>query len=88
MFTQIGSWFAAIWNTIISSIQTAGTAIVMLLPDSPFEMLSNSGVSQYMGWLNWLVPIQQMVAILELWTTAILIYYIYVVILRWIKAIQ
>jgi hypothetical protein len=42
----------------------------------------------YMGWINWLVPVDQIVAILTAWGSAILIYYIYVTILRWIKAIQ
>lgn len=88
MFTGIGTWFQAIWDTIKTSFETLGTSLILLLPASPFELLSNSSVSQYMGWLNWLVPIQQIIGILEAWTAAILIYYIYVTILRWIKAIQ
>jgi hypothetical protein len=83
-----GSWFNGIWDTIKSSLELAGAAIIALLPDSPFNTLSNVDVSGYMGWLNWLVPIGQMVSVLELWGAAILIYYIYVTILRWIKAVQ
>jgi len=88
MLSGIGSWFSMIWDKIMTGISSAGAAIIALLPDSPFTLLSNSSVSQYMGWLNWLVPLQQMTAVLEVWCSAILIYYIYVVILRWIKAIQ
>ena len=88
MFTGWGSWFAGIWNTIVDGLKAAGVAVVALLPDSPFAILSNTAVGQYMGWLNWLVPLEQMVAVLEVWLSAILIYYVYVTILRWIKAIQ
>lgn len=83
-----GSWFIEIWDKIKDALQIAGVAIMELLPDSPFQTLSNTDVSGYMGWLNWLVPINQIVGILELWGAAILIYYIYVTILRWIKAVQ
>ena len=88
MFTGWGSWFGEIWNTIVDGLKVAGAAVIALLPDSPFDILSNTAVGQYMGWLNWLVPIEQIVGILEAWCSAILVYYIYVTILRWIKAIQ
>lgn len=86
--TGIGTWFQAIWDTIKTSMETAGTTLILLLPASPFETLSNTDVSGYMSWLNWLVPVGQMVSILEAWCSAILVYYVYVTILRWIKAIQ
>ena len=83
-----GTWFNGIWDSIMNAIHIAGMAIIALLPASPFNALSNADVSGYMGWLNWLVPVGQMVSVLELWGAAIAVYYIYVVILRWIKAVQ
>ncbi len=35
-----------------------------------------------------LIPIGQIIAILETWVTAVAIYYLYSIVLRWIKAIE
>lgn len=62
-----------------------------LLPSSPFAFLadlSNSAIYQWLGILNWFVPIAIFVAILESWCTAILIYYVIQIALRWAKAIE
>lgn len=88
MFSGIGSWFAMVWDKIITGMSSAGAAVIAMLPDSPFQIIDNSPVAKYMGYLNWIIPMNQIVGILELWVTAIVIYYLYVVILRWIKAIQ
>lgn len=88
MFEGWGSWFNALWNTFCDSLETLGEYLINLLPDSPFTELSNSDVSGYMSWLNWLVPVEQIVGIMEAWVTAILVYYLIVTILRWVKAIQ
>ena len=62
-----------------------------ILPDSPFIFLrdmSNSPVAQWLGQLNWFIPINTFVAILQLWCTAILVYYVIQIALRWAKAIE
>jgi hypothetical protein len=61
---------------------------INLLPSSPFQSIDNTDISPFLGYLNWIVPISEMVAILELYVTAIGIYYIYMCILRWIKVIS
>lgn len=62
-----------------------------LLPDSPFQFLtsmSNSPVAQWLGVLNWFIPISTFVAILSTWCTSILVYYVIQIGLRWAKAIE
>jgi hypothetical protein len=83
----IADWFIGVIQSIIDGLGQALTWLVNALPESPFSALSNLS-SNYMKWLNWLVPINQMVTILEAWTAAIIVYYLLVVILRWVKAIQ
>ncbi len=60
----------------------------LINPRSPFNLIDNSSVSTYMGWLNWLVPVSQIVAILQVGVVAVGIYYVVVIVLRWIKAID
>lgn len=63
--------------------------LVSALPNSPFQnIVNNSTVSSYINGLNWVLPITQIIATLELWLTAITVVYVYQVLLRWVKAIE
>jgi len=89
-----------IWADILQGIQgiidffaEIGQYIINLLPSSPFQIIDNSFLNDvlgddWLGWLNWLLPLKQILAILQLWVSAIVVYYIYQAILRWVKAIQ
>lgn len=84
-----------LWNFIVDFINfiIAGFAdilnvIISILPDSPFKIISNSEVSQYLGYLNWVIPLETFVSITMAWVTAIAIYYGVSIVLRWIKAIE
>jgi len=66
-------------------------AFLNLLPDSPFHFIRNMGngvIGEWLSYINWFVPIQSFVAIVEAWASAIMIYYVYQIGLRWAKAIQ
>ena len=66
--------------------------IIQLLPTSPFKGvikgMESEEVQQVLSYLNWFVPVKEIVGILAAWLTAISLYYIYVIVLRWIKAIK
>ena len=38
--------------------------------------------------VNWFVPVNSFVSILETWLVAVGIYYVYQIVLRWIKVIE
>ena len=78
-------------DTLSNAIFTSVEAILSIFPDSPFVILqemSNSAYSEWLGYLNWFIPINTFVGILELWLAAIAIYYVLQIVLRWIKAIE
>jgi hypothetical protein len=78
----------AVINWFISSSGNLAKHLVLLLPRSPFHDFIEWSLSQdYLRYLNWLVPVAQMVAILEAWVLAIGIYYIYQIVLRWVKVV-
>ncbi len=66
-------------------------SIVELFPASPFTVLDELGNSEVYEWLrmvNWFVPIGTFVSILEAWLTCVAVYYVYQIVLRWIKVIE
>lgn len=63
--------------------------LIDLLPKSPIVYLTaNPTVREYLGYINWFIPIYSMITLLEGWIVCIASYYVFQWILRWIKAIE
>ena len=65
--------------------------VIKLFPTSPFVILEEMASSDFYEWLqmlNWFIPIKTFVGILETWLSAVAIYYVYQVVLRWVKVIE
>lgn len=63
--------------------------VLALLPTSPFtQFIDACNNLPYLGWFNWFVPVGQMLAIGEAWLASIALFYLYSIVLRWIKAIE
>lgn len=76
-------------NLFIKIVGYLINVIFSLLPPSPFQQLINYPVvSEYMDRLNYILPISEALAVFQLWLAAITVYYLYVIVLRWIKAVQ
>jgi hypothetical protein len=80
----MGGFFDSLGSNLINALSW----VLELLPDSPFQAISNSDVNQFMGTLNWFLPMSQIIAELELWITCVSVFYVYQLILRWIRAIE
>ena len=67
-------------------------AILNFLPDSPLVFLDKLTASgellEWLGMVNWFVPVYTFVGIFEGWLGAVAIYYVYQVVLRWLNAIE
>ena len=66
-----------------------GSLISKILPLSPFSKYINqlSGLP-YLGYLNWFIPIGTILTIFATYLGAVAIYYLYTIILRWVRAIE
>lgn len=62
--------------------------VVNCLPNSPFSLLDFGPVKEYLGYINYFVPVDFILSVTETWLTAVAVYYIYQAYLRWIKAID
>lgn len=75
-------------DSLGGNILNALTWVIELLPNSPFQSISNADVGTFMGTLNWFIPMDKIIAELELWLTCVIIFYTYQIILRWVRAIE
>lgn len=81
--------FNGIWNWIVDVVNDIISAVMFILPDSPFANIEiPEEVTQILGYVNYFVPIGAMLAIAAAWLSAIGIYYLVQTILRWAKAIK
>ena len=63
--------------------------VLALLPMGPFDdFITNLESMPYLGYLNWFIPIGTFIKIGAAWLAAITLFYLYSIILRWIKAIE
>lgn len=69
-------------------INNLGNAIVAVLPLSPFRgFIDNFQVPEYVGWLNWFFPVREFLLVMAVWLTSIAAFYLYSIIMRWVKMI-
>ncbi len=79
VFNSIVSWVGDKINIILSFVALA-------LPDSPFTLLDKTPIAPYLSYINYFVPLDFICDVLAAWTSAILIFYGFQIILRWAKA--
>ena len=90
MVESIFNLLVFILNTIIWLFAAVLNIVFSLLPNSPFLNISTYSLSmnKYLSNLSWLLPIKEMIGILVVWLGCMLIYYVYSVVMRWIKLID
>lgn len=73
-------------QTILGIFNQLWMAIINFLPGSPFKaIISNLEGLPYMAELNWFFPVHECVIVIEVWLTAVALYYMYSAIMRFIK---
>ena len=73
---------------VSGALESAAKWVINLLPMSPFQSISNSPIASYLPNLGWLLPINEILAILSLWVVAIGVFYMYQAILRLTRMIE
>lgn len=63
--------------------------VISVLPTSPFSAYLDKFTSMpYLKYINYFIPISDFIAIGEAWLVAVGLFYLYSIILRWIRAID
>lgn len=69
--------------------QSFGHTITNILPTSPFaQKIAEFSQWPALAWLNWLVPVQEIMQVMGVWLGAITVFYLAQIVLRWVKVIQ
>lgn len=73
-----------------SIFNSLGNQFQKYLPLSPFrEAIQEFDVfGLNVGWLNWVIPVQDIVKVTLVWLGAIATFYVFQIILRWLKVIE
>lgn len=84
------AFFIDLINALIRGFGKVLAIAFALLPDSPFQkfIIHNDIIRPYLGYVNYFVPVAEMLVLFEGWCLAIGIYYIIQIVLRWMKAIE
>ena len=63
--------------------------IISVLPLSPFaQFYSQWTAPEWVGWLNWFLPVEAILKVMAAWLGAIALHYVYSVVARWIGLIS
>lgn len=73
-------------QAIINGLAALLSVIAHALPGSPFQGLTALALdSKWLGYLAYIVPVGAIVSTLEAWLVCIGVYYLYMVVMRWVK---
>lgn len=78
-------------DSLSDALVSFAVKVVEFFPESPFTILDRMSDSDYYEWLrmvNWFIPINTFVSIFESWLAAVGLYYVYQIVLRWVKVIE
>lgn len=63
-------------------------ALMRVLPTSPFrQFLADFADLPFLGYLNWFFPVGDCIIVMIAWLGAISLFYLYSIVMRWIKMI-
>lgn len=76
-------------DIILNALKSFLDWVLQFLPTSPFTSFIDAMEKlPYLGWLNWFLPVGSMIAIGEAWLVSVGLFYLYSIVLRWVKAIE
>lgn len=78
-----------LFNAVMSLLNTVLSAIFSFLPKSPFTgVMEYIEEIPYLKYICYFVPVADILSITTVWISAIAVFYIYQILLRWIKAVS
>ena len=77
-------WLIDAVNWLFQEIGDVGETVTGWLPPSPLQWTLNID-NEVLAWVNWLIPVGEMVVIAQGWLAAIGIWYVVRVVLHWLK---
>lgn len=77
------------FDWLVELFNKFGAGLMEIIPHSPFQQyIKLISVSEYIGYINWFIPVHAILIIINTWLVAIGVYYSYMIIARWIKLLD
>lgn len=76
----------AAFNTIISGVGAMLSAVLLILPNSPFNFVQTIN-SSWLKAICWIFPIQEAIVHLTAFVASVVIYYGIRILMRWLKVV-
>lgn len=79
------------WDALSNALVSFAVGVIELFPTSPFVVLDELTQMEFYTWLqylNWFIPVNTFISILEAWLVGVGLYYAYQIVLRWVKVIE
>lgn len=79
------------WDALTNALVSFAIGVIELFPESPFVVLEGLTQTEFYTWLqylNWFIPVNTFISILEAWLVGVGLYYAYQIVLRWVKVIE
>lgn len=71
-----------------SFLSKFGSLLIKVLPVSPFQpFISDISNLPYLGYLNWFFPVSDVLKVGAAWLASVALFYLYSVLMRWMKVI-
>ncbi len=78
-----------LFNGIMSVLNEVLNYVFSFLPESPFaSILDSIGEIPYLSYITYFIPVDKLISATLIWLGAISVFYLYQIILRWVKAIN
>lgn len=80
------------WDALTNGLVSFAVSVVNLFPPSPFlflrDLAGDGTMQDILSMVNWFVPIYSFVAVLEAWLGGVALYYVYQIVMRWLKVVS
>lgn len=78
-----------ILSMIMNFVITVVNIVLSLLPSCPFDKYITLALeNQTLSYINWFIPVPEIIVVCEAWLIVVGLYYGYQVIMRWVKMIK
>lgn len=69
----------------LNFVKNFGQTILGFLPKSPFVgVIDTIHNLPWLSYVNWFIPIGQIITVLEIWISAVAVFYVYKAISKWV----
>lgn len=80
------------WQSLTDVLVDWAYSVIEIFPASPIQPLIQSltvgPIGTILGVVNYILPVAEIMAVMAIWLTAVTCYYVYQILLRWLRVVE